>query len=229
MSGSSAGYHSSHSIPSFCSNLVSPVGQDAKTGQESACPVPDSPISPRPPSQISGSQHSQQSGYETDQTGLAGYFSTSLPPRSLSAGQSSLGVTGNGRSNQRSRYTNGEYKPTLTSSLRPRQMGYNTYDTRYTGLTSPRFDAESGNYHLQSGSSLPRYYRRRTHSNPSKLGGRMQQFSASFDHLEYKPPHKPGAGPASHGSHVTPTNMTAPRPAMSLSNMHSGVPQHSHV
>ncbi len=240
MSGSSAGYHSSHSLPSCCSNLVSPVGQDAKTSLEPACPVPDSPSSPRPSSQISGSQHSQQSGYETDQTGLPGYFNASslqyLPPnRSASAGQSSFG---NGRSNFRSRYTHGETYPTrltIPSSLRsgqtgsgPGQVGYTSYDTRHTGLISPRLEEGGRNYPYRGGASLPRYYRRRTHSNPAGPGARMQKFSASFDHLEYRPNHRLESEPCeqSHEGHVTPV---ATPISASMSNMQCGIPHHSHV
>ena len=212
MSESSAGYHSAHSLPSVYSTAVSPGGEEVKTGQSGLTGLEVEPLSTsvRVNSRSSGSQYSQQSGYETDQTGL-----TSLDlPHSHRYRACSTGSAGFTRSSLRSHQTEFYYgRPTHTSLQR------SGYRTGHTGLTTPKSDT-------------PNVWYPRGASVTSRSYGRNAHFSASYDHLDTE--HYPQTGRTrsrdrSHDDHVTVVVPNHPRQAHSLNNMHSNLPKHTHL
>ena len=202
MSESSAGYHSAHSLPSVYSTAVSPGGEEVKTGQTGLTGLEVEPISTsaRVNSRSSGSQYSQQSGYETDQTGLE-------LPSSHRYRASSTGSSGFARSSPRSLQT--EFYSGRSAYQR------SSYRTGHTGLTTPKSDAP--NIWYPRGTSMSRSY------------GRNNRFSASYDHLDTDHYPQPRSHDRSHDDHVTVTTPIHPRQALSLSNMHSNFPKHTHL
>lgn len=209
ISESSAGYHSAHSL---YSTVVSPVGEEAKTGQTglTGLEVEPLPTSVRVNSRSSSSQFSQQSGYETDQTGLTSL--ELLPTHRYRA--CSTGSGGFSRSSLRSHqpeFYSG--RPTYTSLQR------SGYRTGHTGLTTPKSDA-------------PNVWYPRGASVSSRPYGRNAHFSASYDHLDTE--HFPQRERArsrdrSLDDHVTVVVPKHPRQALSLSNMNSSNPKHTHL
>lgn len=217
MSESSAGYHSSHSIPSVFSTTVSPGGQEIKTGQTSLTTglARDSPRS------HSGGSHSQHSGYETDQTS----FDSSLPFQYRTASSGSSGLSRSGYYTRPGEmYSRKATTPTSPlSQVHPRTTSLASYTSSHTGLVSPK--ADSFVRYVFPRSSLSRQTSQGTHNR------NQQNFSLSVDHLEsesdYLPPSsdtrtgQTGSHDKPHGSHVTTTMPLYPRQALSLSNMHA--------
>ena len=226
MSESSAGYHSSHSLPSCYSNAISPVGQEVKNGQSSL------------DTESAQTQHSGSQQSDPDQPPV--YESISARYRAASAGSNTFG----GRSNFRHRHGDVYSSRMAYLSQRTGQTGFGTgqssIGTGQTGFGTGQSSIGTGQTGFGTGQSsigrsetysgyqshrtLPKYYR---HGN--QMGATpTQPFSASFDHLEKN---YPAQGRRRLGSHdlshdATPTH---PRQALSLSNMYSGVPKHSHV